>query len=243
MPKRRDEIKVIFFAGHDVTNVNAPPDKSYKEHTFNHRTCIYLYKLLKQQGFGTVTFGNPSGGSMSLANRCSMANQGKYDLAVFIHYDSMGWTWSKRRGVHVFHHPQAPKQGGAKLAKDIYNKLIGGTIMPHLGIKTANFQVLRQTVMPSCLAECGFMSNKEDAALMKSEDYQKECAREIAMGMGVFLGHEIKFPEPKKEKMDYKEIIESLTKWSDVYLADIEKMHRDNVNWKHFIEKIYYHGW
>lgn len=37
--------------------------------------------------------------------------------------------------------------------------------------------------MPAVLVECGFMDNLEEAILLKSDDYRKECARELTQAI------------------------------------------------------------
>lgn len=244
----RKDVKIIFFAGHDKRNANSSPD-GYKEHTANLGVCNEMLKIMSIQGFGKVTLGNPDGKHMSLSERAEMANKGGYQVAIFVHFDAMGRQWQKHtRGLHVFVHPEAPKDGGKALALEVYHKLTDGTIMPYLGVKTANFQVLRETIMPSCLVELAFMDNKEDRVLMASPAYWKECALEITEGVCNYINHEffkpeIKPEEPSAEIPDYKEIIKSLTKYPDPYIADIERMDREGHNWKQFIRKIYNRGW
>ena len=41
--------------------------------------------------------------------------------------------------------------------------------------------------MTSILVECGFMTNKEEAKLLKSESYRLKCARAIIDRVGLFL--------------------------------------------------------
>lgn len=47
------------------------------------------------------------------------------------------------------------------------------------GVKATNFQVLRETKMTAILEECGFMTNKEEAKLLKSDSYRKKGAQAI----------------------------------------------------------------
>lgn len=59
-------------------------------------------------------------------------------------------------------------------------------------MKTANFQVLRETKMPSILVECGFMTNREEAGLLKSDSYRRQCAAAIVAGTAEVYGLKLK---------------------------------------------------
>lgn len=48
------------------------------------------------------------------------------------------------------------------------------------GVKSENFWVLNGTWMPSVLVEAGFISNRSEASLMGTEDFQERLARAIA---------------------------------------------------------------
>ena len=43
--------------------------------------------------------------------------------------------------------------------------------------------LLKQTVVPSVLVECGFLSNREEADLLVSEEYQLKLALCIAVSI------------------------------------------------------------
>jgi len=47
------------------------------------------------------------------------------------------------------------------------------------GIKTARFCVLRKTTGRAVLAECGFLTNPHDAALVRRASYRQQLAKQI----------------------------------------------------------------
>ena len=57
---------------------------------------------------------------------------------------------------------------------------------PNRGVKNANFLCFKEHIMTSILVECGFMTNKEEAELLKSESYRLKCARAIIDGLVFF---------------------------------------------------------
>ncbi|MGJ0848074.1 N-acetylmuramoyl-L-alanine amidase family protein, partial [Tissierella praeacuta] len=80
----------------------------------------------------------------------------------------------------------------------VQKELIKETGLRNRGIKSGNFQVLRETKMVSILAECGFMDNIEEAKLMLDENYQMKCARAIAKGICKYFG--VEYKEEKKDE-------------------------------------------
>ena len=55
--------------------------------------------------------------------------------------------------------------------------------LPDLGLKKGPFYVLFMSSMSSVLVETGFLTNKQDARLLKSPNYQRELAESIAAGV------------------------------------------------------------
>ena len=55
--------------------------------------------------------------------------------------------------------------------------------MPDLGVKKAPFYVLFLSSMPSILVEAGFLTNREDVRLLRSDAYLDELATQIADGL------------------------------------------------------------
>ncbi len=52
-----------------------------------------------------------------------------------------------------------------------------------LGVKSANFQVLRGTEMPAVLVEIGFLSNPSEEQLLKSTHYRQQVAEALVEGV------------------------------------------------------------
>ncbi len=55
------------------------------------------------------------------------------------------------------------------------------------GVKKANFAVLRETRMPAILIECGFMTNREEAALLMEKAYRLQRAKAIAHALSTWI--------------------------------------------------------
>jgi N-acetylmuramoyl-L-alanine amidase len=57
----------------------------------------------------------------------------------------------------------------------------------NLGVKKAPFYVLIGAQMPAALAEISFISNKDEAALLKNDQYLQAIAKQIAVGVVAYI--------------------------------------------------------
>ena len=104
---------------------------------------------------------------VSLDDRCTIANLAKADLFVSLHRNSA----SGANGVEVWVHNEEP-QPDCRLAYNILVNLDKAGISKNKGVRfgyisdpNENYQVNRETDMPSCLVELGFMDSVEDNTL------------------------------------------------------------------------------
>lgn len=127
----------------------------------------------------------------SLEERCDIANEGKCDLFISIHCNSVTNTSANGTEVLIY------KFGGEaeELAEKVQAKLVETFNTSDRGVKEYNAKVLRSTNMPAILVETAFISNAEDAELLK--DKQSEFAKAIFEGVCEYLG--LKITKPKIE--------------------------------------------
>jgi N-acetylmuramoyl-L-alanine amidase len=120
----------------------------------------------------------PSDYDTPLGTRTALANRNNASAYISIHYNAGGGV-----GVETFHYPGSTK--GKKLASLVHKYVREGTKQKDRGVKSANFQVLRETHMPACLVEYGFMDDpsRTEAKRMIDTSFQKECAVETAKGI------------------------------------------------------------
>jgi len=140
-------------------------------------------KLLGEHG-AIVLLTRGSDKDVSLQERANFANNGKVDVFVSIHCNAANNPTA--RGLEAFYFRQSG--AGERLANAILDKLVLETGLENRGVKEASFAVLRLTDMPAVLVECGFLTNPTEETLLKSEPFQKKCAKAIADGIESFLG-------------------------------------------------------
>jgi N-acetylmuramoyl-L-alanine amidase len=110
-----------------------------------------------------------------LNTRADISNSHSDLFFVSIHFND-----SPARSIHgatVYYHTAM----SAPMAQTIVNSL--GAITYSRGIMTANFRVLRKNRLPAVLVECGFISNRSEAARCGTPEYREELATRIAQAI------------------------------------------------------------
>jgi N-acetylmuramoyl-L-alanine amidase len=190
-------MKIILDAGHGLnTPGKRVPDGSMKEYEFNRAVANYAkLSLLEYEGV-SVLFTHSDAKDVPLSERCNTANKWGADVYVSIHANGFGNGFNSAEGIETYALNRNLKES-MKLAEAIQSELIAETGRRNRGVKTANFQVLRDTKMTAVLAECGFMTNANEAALLKTEDYRKKCAKAIVDALVKVYGLKLKqAPKP-----------------------------------------------
>jgi len=132
----------------------------------------------------------------SLSARCQAANSWGADLFVSVHINAGGGT-----GFESYIYNGGVSAKTKRLQDAVHETIAAGCGLKDRGQKRANYQVLRDTVMPAVLTENGFIDNKNDAAKMKDSSWLKKVGRLHAEGILKFLGKKAPAdPKPAKPK-------------------------------------------
>jgi N-acetylmuramoyl-L-alanine amidase len=150
-----------------------------QEKDLNLSICLGLSKLLEARGqnAGLTRSGDVF---ISLRQRCEIANNSKAALFLSVHCNAS--ENAAAAGIEAFH--AGAGGAGEKFAQTLCRSLskLGRQVR---GAKPADYYVLRHTVMPACLVECGFVSNPEEAAWLKN--HVSEIAQALADGIIEYL--------------------------------------------------------
>lgn len=106
-------------------------------------------------------------------------------LTISIHQNSYPEEYV--HGAQVFYYKDSLE--GLHLAEKIQKRLVEGVDPENKRQVKANdsYYLLKKTRTPIVIVECGFLSNGDEAEKLCSEDYQKELAWEISMGVLQYL--------------------------------------------------------
>jgi N-acetylmuramoyl-L-alanine amidase len=187
-------MKIIIDAGHGPeTAGKRSPDGTLREFMFNSATAGYVTSILQQYADVEVRNTYDMNSDMPLITRTNAANAWPADLFVSIHANAVGEVWSSYGGIETYTYTTKPA-AAVRLATAVQKKLIELTGLADRGVKAANFHVLRETKMTSILVECGFMDNREECELLKTDAYRKTCAVAIVAGIAETYGLKLKVP-------------------------------------------------
>lgn len=153
-----------------------------------HETCAELAAEVKSvlESFKVDTFkadiidfpDKTNGGDLSATVKA--VNAGNYDLCVSLHMDAS--DNAAAHGAHVCYY----STNGKRLAEEIAMRLC-----PYLPgraeqtVKRTDLYVLKNTKPVSGLIECGFCTNENDAAAVKTHKFY--IARAIALGIAAYF--------------------------------------------------------
>ena len=184
-------IKIYVDQGHNPVNPNAGAEANgLREQNLVFRIGLALAELLEQNGSFEVRLSRPTpatqlgnSNASSLAARVNDANGWGADYFISLHTNASTSPSAGGTEAYVFSIPSR----AAELAEDIVDGVSEETGLRDRGVLArSGLYVLRKTKMPAVLVELGFISNPEEAALMR--DRPDLFARGIYEGILEFTG-------------------------------------------------------
>lgn len=159
-----DEIIVCLDAGHGGSDVGAvATDGKRYEKDDNLRLTLKVRDELERMGIKTVLTRDEDT-TVSLKDRCKIANRKRCDLFVSIHRNSS----AKGTGFEAWI-SKIQKEDEKSVASDMVKALSKATGLENRGVKSGyrdrtarNYYVNSNTNMPSILLECSFITSDED---------------------------------------------------------------------------------
>ncbi|GAB4262674.1 N-acetylmuramoyl-L-alanine amidase [Thermincola ferriacetica] len=182
---------IVIDPGHGGYDPGAIGVTGLREKDYNLDTALRVYNLLKELGTNPIIT-RDTDTFIALTDRAAIANNAQADVFVSIHANSS--ENASLNGTSTYYYapesdPVLYAQADArrKLAVKVQAQLAANLGIKDLGIKTANFSVLRNTGMPSILVESAFLSNKTEEALLKDSGFRDKVARAIVDGLVAYF--------------------------------------------------------
>ena len=179
-------MKFAIDAGHgNETPGKRSVDGSLREFHFNNVVALEITRILRMEyGQEVINPYDVSGRiDTPLNTRVQRANAAKVDAFISIHANAAGSGWNSAEGIETFIYNQGAQPTSLALAANVQTAMIRETGRRNRGVKRANYAVLRQTNMPAILVEAGFMTNKAENEMLKSDKYRKQIARAVVNGI------------------------------------------------------------
>jgi len=165
---------VVIDAGHGGQDPGGIPENIIPEKGVALDVAQRLQKHLEAAGLRTVMT-RTDDTFITLGERVRIANAEPDAVFVSVHFNAA--LRLEARGVETFYGSVA----SAPLARLIQRNLLAVTVNPdNRPVRHATFWVLRETKLRAVLAECGFLTNKDDAALTQQEEHREKLSLQIA---------------------------------------------------------------
>ena len=194
-----------------------------RENEFNSAVADYLAAALERNGFEVLMVA-PGDKDTALKTRVQLANETRAAAYISIHANAFGTAWNNANGLETWIYEKVmPDSKTYHFAESIHKELIKATGLRNRGMKRSNdLFVLKNTAMHAALVECGFMTNKEEAALLMDDAYRKKCAEAICRGVCTFFDKKYKEEVEKMAEKRYQ-TIEEAPEWAQPLLTAMEE--------------------
>lgn len=181
-----------------------------REKEVNLAVSLMVRDMLQAQGI-EVLITRDTDVFVSFHDRVNLANSKRADAFISIHHNAAANT--EARGLEIFYSIVGGE--GKRLSEFIHSRY--RALIPELpsrGVKTKRlndgrdyYYVIRETRMPGVITEGGFLTNSEDAKLIKQRHFQERQAQAIAQGAILWGGGNImpEVPEWKKDGLRWLE--------------------------------------
>ena len=120
-----------------------------------------------------------------MKKRCEIIEESGADLVVSIHQNS--YHEESVSGGQVFYYRDSSKgKALAEILQDRFDYVLGDQNR-RLPKANGNYYLLLHVKCPIVIVECGFLSNRKEAGLLNSGEYQDKLAYTIHMGVAEYL--------------------------------------------------------
>ena len=179
--------KVVVDAGHGGSDPGKIGINGLEEKEVNLAIAQYVEELLKKEKIEVVMtrekdemLSEDSGEKTKIGDmkmRVEQINKEKPLLTVSIHQNS--YPQEEIKGAQVFYYTHSGE--GKKAAEIMQESLLVLDDTNH------TYYLLKRTESPTIIVECGFLTNTEEAGLLKQEEYQKKVAEAIVAGIKAYM--------------------------------------------------------
>lgn len=182
---------IVIDPGHGGNDPGKVAINSALEKDVNLAIALKLKKYLEQEDMEVVMTRQEDKGLYEetdsnkkvhdMKNRLAIMEGAKPALVVSVHQNS--YPEESVSGVQVFYYRDSAE--GKRAALLVQEQMIA-TLQPvkeREAKENSTYYILKKTTVPTIIVECGFLSNREEADRLTSEDYQERVAWAIHLGI------------------------------------------------------------
>lgn len=173
---------IVVDPGHGGSDPGAIGPSGVREKRVTMEVAAILKRLLEEAG-ARVILTRTGDEDVPLYDRAEIANEQQADLFISIHANS--FYTSSKNGAETYYYTTNPLS--ADLARAVHQAFVAGIGLADRGVRSANFVVIREPVMPSVLLEMAFLSNPAEEKLLADPAFQQKAAQAILAGLTRFF--------------------------------------------------------
>lgn len=186
--------KIAVDAGHGGWDVGTNIDGFY-EKDVTLPIALFLREYLEDAGYEVYMLRESDEG-IELEKRPGMAAEQNVDLFVSVHINS--FTAENVHGLEAYYYDKR-LDGSDMLAQYVADEATKLSGAKNRNSKPGNYLVLRESQVPACLVECGYITSPTEREKLFSEEYQRLLAEGIANGIMKFMPAVPEVEEPQPE--------------------------------------------
>jgi len=180
----RGRFRVVLDPGHGGPDPGAIGIDGLRETDVVLDVALQATRLLQARGV-QVLLTRTTEVDVDLPPRVALANSSGADVFVSLHANALNMDRPDVNGIETFHF-----QGGRSL---LLAQILQARLMevspgsPDRGARPGRFFVIRRTVMPSALAEMGFVTGEIDAPRLADPSFRRRLAEAVAGAILLYL--------------------------------------------------------
>jgi N-acetylmuramoyl-L-alanine amidase len=181
----RGRFRVVIDPGHGGPDPGAVGIDGLRETDVVLDVSLQVARLLQARGV-QVLLTRTTEVDVDLPPRVTLANSSGADVFVSLHANALSMERPDVNGIETFYFAGGRSQSLAEAIQQQLMAVSPGT--PDRGARPGRFFVIRRTVMPSALAEMGFVTGEVDAPRLADPAYRRRLAQAVAAGILNYLG-------------------------------------------------------
>ncbi len=182
----REEILIALDAGHGGEDEGTVRD-GVLEKDVNYAIIKAVEQKLTTLGYQVLLI-REGDELMSIQQRARIANASGAHIYVSVHQNACEERESDVEGVEVWYNKSKGADGSKRLAQLIQSDVVLYTkAVERELVEDESLYVIRETSMPACLVETGFLSNKKERELLVTSEYQEKIAEGIVSGIDLYF--------------------------------------------------------
>ncbi|MBM5788573.1 MAG: N-acetylmuramoyl-L-alanine amidase [Cyanobacteria bacterium M_DeepCast_200m_mx_001] len=180
----RGRYRVVIDPGHGGPDPGAVGINGLRETDVVLDVSLQVAQLLQARGV-EVLLTRTSEVDVDLPPRVALANNNRADLFLSIHANALSLSRPDVNGIETFYFQDGRSRRLAEAVQTQMLRVAPGS--PDRGARPGRYFVIRRTVMPSALAEMGFVTGQLDSPRLADPAFRQRMAVAIATGLLNYL--------------------------------------------------------